>query len=80
MPPDDLLEQFHQIVKPMFEFIDENNTENQALTRTQDTILPRLMSGELDVSDIDLYTNILTTIIDLMDGAKYLWGRDRHEQ
>ncbi len=54
LPPDDLLEQFHQIVKPMFELIDENNTENQALTRTLDTILPRLMSGELDVSDIEL--------------------------
>ena len=54
LPPDDLLEQFHQIVKPMFELIDENNTENQALTRTRDTILPRLMSGELDVSDIDI--------------------------
>ena len=54
LPPDDLLEQFHQIVKPMFELINENNTENQALTRTRDTILPRLMSGELDVSDIDI--------------------------
>lgn len=54
LPPDDLLEQFHQIVKPMFELIDENNTENQALTRTRDTILPRLMSGELDVSNIDI--------------------------
>ena len=54
LPPDDLLEQFHQIVKPMFELIDKNNTENQALTRTRDTILPRLMSGELDVSDIEL--------------------------
>lgn len=54
LPPDDLLEQFHQIVKPMFELIDENNTENQALTRTRDTILPCLMSGELDVSDIEI--------------------------
>ena len=54
LPPDDLLEQFHQIVKPMFEFINENNTENQALTRTRDAILPRLMSGELDVSDIKI--------------------------
>ena len=54
LPPDDLLEQFHQIVKPMFELINENNTENQALTRTRDTILPRLMSGELDVSDFVL--------------------------
>lgn len=54
LPPDDLLEQFHQIVKPMFELINENNTENQALTRSRETILPRLMSGELDVSDIEI--------------------------
>lgn len=54
LPPDDLLEQFHQIVKPMFELIDENNMENQALTRTRDTILPRLMSDELDVSDVEI--------------------------
>lgn len=54
LPPDDLLEQFHQIVKPMFELIDENNAEKKALTITRDTLLARLMSGELDVSDIDL--------------------------
>ena len=26
------------------------------------------------------YSNMLTTIIDLLDGAKYLWERDYHEQ
>ena len=26
------------------------------------------------------YTNMLTAIIDLLDGAKYLWEGDRHEQ
>ena len=26
------------------------------------------------------YTNMLTAIIDLLDGAKYLWKEDRHEQ
>ena len=26
------------------------------------------------------YTNMLTTIIDLLDGAKYLWKGERHEQ
>ena len=26
------------------------------------------------------YTNMLTAIIDLLDGAKYLWERDYHEQ
>lgn len=54
LPPDDLLEQFHQIVKPMFELIDENNVESQTLTITRDTLLPRLMSGELDISNIEI--------------------------
>ena len=26
------------------------------------------------------YTNMLTAIIDLLDGAKYLWEGDHHEQ
>ena len=26
------------------------------------------------------YTTMLTAIIDLLDGAKYLWEGDRHEQ
>lgn len=26
------------------------------------------------------YTNMLTAIINLLDGAKYLWEGDRHEQ
>ena len=54
LPPDDLLEQFHQTVKPMFELIEKNNEENQTLTVTRDTLLPKLMSGELDVSNIEL--------------------------
>ena len=54
LPPDNLLEQFHQIVKPMFELIDENNVEKQTLTITRDTLLPRLMSGDLDISNIEL--------------------------
>lgn len=54
LPPDSWLEQFHQTVKPMFELIEKNNAENLSLTVTRDTLLPKLMSGELDVSDIDL--------------------------
>ena len=54
LPPDKLLKQFHQIVKPMFELIDKNSTENQALTITRDALLPKLMSAELDVSNIDI--------------------------
>ncbi len=31
-----------------------NNNENVKLASLRDTLLPKLMSGELDVSDIDL--------------------------
>ena len=53
LPPDDLLERFHQTVKPMFELIEKNNEENQGLRVIRDTLLPKLISGELDVSNID---------------------------
>lgn len=54
LPPDDLLEHFHLSVKPMFELIAKNNIENQRLSELRDNLLPKLMSGELDVSDIEL--------------------------
>ena len=45
---------FSEITLPMFEIIINNQLENQRLTQLRDTLLPKLMSGELDVSDIDL--------------------------
>ena len=41
-------------VAPFFRMIGANNEENKRLASLRDTLLPRLMSGELDVSDIDL--------------------------
>ena len=36
-------------------------------------------SDEINALQIE-YTNMLAAIIDLLDGAKYLWEGDRHEQ
>ena len=41
-------------VTPIFEMIGHNKDENVRLATTRDTLLPKLMSGELDVSDIDI--------------------------
>ena len=49
LPDDALLEQFHKTVKPMFELIDRNNNENQNLITTRDTLLPKLMNGEIEI-------------------------------
>ena len=45
---------FTNTVTPIFERIGHNKVENIRLSALRDTLLPKLMSGELDVSDIDL--------------------------
>lgn len=54
IPTDDEISRFHSVAGPLFERILNNQLENDALAEIRDTLLPRLMSGELDVSDIDL--------------------------
>ena len=43
---------FNEQTAPMFELIINNQFENMSLANTRDTLLPYLMSGELDVSDL----------------------------
>ena len=45
---------FDEIVSPMFEKMLQNQKENLKLTSLRDTLLPRLMSGELDVSNVEI--------------------------
>ncbi len=42
------------LLQPIYDLIIANRIENKKLAETRDALLPRLMSGELDVSDIDL--------------------------
>ena len=45
---------FDETVAPLFALILANQKENIHLSSVRETLLPRLMSGELDVSDLDL--------------------------
>ena len=45
---------YTSIVTPIFEIIGHHKEEKTRLASLRDTLLPKLMSGELDVSDIDL--------------------------
>lgn len=54
IPSTEYLNKFTECVNPFFDTIWHNQAENQRLSSLRDTLLPRLMSGELDVSDIDL--------------------------
>lgn len=48
------MKSFDEIVAPMFDAILSNQEENIKLAELRDSLLPRLMSGELDVSELDL--------------------------
>ena len=43
-----------ETLSPIYNAIISNNQQNIALASLRDSLLPRLMSGELDVSNIDL--------------------------
>lgn len=53
VPTNEEIEGFHSIAAPMFEKIKENQSENANLISIRDSLLPKLMSGELRVSDVD---------------------------
>ena len=53
IPTDDEISRFHTVVSPIFEQILNNQLENDSLAEMRDALLPRLMFGELDVSEID---------------------------
>lgn len=53
-PDNDTLYKFDEIVAPMFRMMREVARENQRLSELRDSVLPKLMSGELDVSDLDI--------------------------
>ena len=53
IPPIDKIVVFDDYCKSIFSYIFINGKQNEHLAMLRDTLLPKLMSGELDVSDID---------------------------
>ena len=54
LPDKTSLDRFDEITAPMIDQIITNRLENKRLAALRDALLPKLMSGELDVSNIDL--------------------------
>ena len=54
IPSNDILLKFDKIVKPMFEVILNNQNENEKLSNLRDYLLPNLINGVIDVSQIDI--------------------------
>lgn len=53
-PENSKVKEFGEWVQPLFTTILKNCAQNVKLAELRDTLLPKLMSGELDVSDIEL--------------------------
>lgn len=54
IPPASALEEFELLVAPMYKAMQENDAQSKILADLRDTLLPKLMSGEIDVSGINL--------------------------
>lgn len=54
IPSELVLQDFDSLCRPLFDTILSNQKENINLSELRDALLPKLMSGELDVSNIDL--------------------------
>ena len=53
--PDDItMATFTDIVSPLFNQLWANEEENNRLSQLRDALLPKLLSGELDVSEVDI--------------------------
>jgi type I restriction enzyme S subunit len=57
-PPLDIVKEFNYQYEGIFEITRQIDFENNRLSETRDFLLPRLMSGELSVSDIDKHCNL----------------------
>lgn len=54
IPSQDAINDFNNTSQPLFDLIISNQRENQHLSELRNALLPKLMSGELDVSNIEL--------------------------
>ena len=54
IPSDEELDEFNKLALPILAQLHSNKAENKRLSATRDALLPKLMSGEIDVSAIQL--------------------------
>lgn len=54
LPPVELVEKFDVLCHSTFDIIFANGLQNEKLANMRDALIPKLMSGELDVSNLDL--------------------------
>jgi len=68
IPKDELMNSFQKKILPIFKKIQNNSSQIQSLTKTRDTLLPKLMSGQFRVNNLNEKSNIVSG--DLIEGAE----------
>jgi len=53
-PEDSIQERFSELVEPVLQLKSDLIIQNRSLAQIRDLLLPRLVSGDLDVSDLEL--------------------------
>ncbi len=53
LPPDEIVNAYDELCQPFFVQYSLNSIENQTLTALRDTLLPKLISGEVRVKDVE---------------------------
>ena len=59
IPNEDIIKQFNNLISPYMHQIANNANESRRLAELRDTLLPKLMSGELKVTNMDLVNEML---------------------
>lgn len=54
IPSKEVMIEFNNLIEPIFSIMRNNKNENDRLTSLRDSLLPKLMSGEIDVSGITI--------------------------
>ena len=72
-PDETTLFKFEKISKVFFDKIHINNNEIKSLTKLRDTLLPNLMSSEIDVSKINCDLKIIIRKIYIKSSKLFLW-------
>lgn len=60
IPCSAIMNDFNAIIEPLFSFFRKNIEENNHLAQLRDALLPKLISGEINVSKVDISTEICT--------------------
>jgi len=55
LPPPEVVDAFTNLVRPIYRLFDSNESQEVTLAAIRDTLLPKLLSGEIRVKDAEKF-------------------------